>query len=166
MTAGVGVAAAGAQAETSRLKPARIKSAENVLVFITCISSAKISIQDLGEMSEIDQELLSILPKVYGKEHYEFYEVALIAAISQAADKRRISTGQCEELLEKSITAASKQKNTNVLCSVFFTGNEYHTVFSPNSAPIVFDNEIEIIEQLSLSEIADKLKTKYKNRFI
>jgi DNA-binding transcriptional MerR regulator len=129
-------------------------------------SAAKISIQDLREMSEIDQELLSILPKVYGKEQYEFFEVALIAAISQAADKRRISTSQCEKLLEKSITAASKQKNTNVLCTVFFTGNEYHTTFSPNSAPIVFDNEIEIIEQLSLSEIADKLKTKYKNRFI
>jgi len=129
-------------------------------------SIAKISINDLQDMNEIDKGLLNIMPQVYGKDEYDFFDIAFIIAISKAAKKISLSDDQCEGLLRKSISAASRQKSTNVSCTFFYTGSEYHTVFSPNSAPIIFDDDIEVLEQLSISEIADTIKIKYKNRFV
>ena len=129
-------------------------------------SIAKISLNDLQEMDEIDKELLVILPEIFGKDKYDIFDIAFTIAISGATRKIGLSADLCGDLLRKSISAASKQKSSNISCTIFFTGNEYHIMLSPNSNSITFDDDIEVIEQLSLSEITDKIKIKYKNRFI
>lgn len=129
-------------------------------------SVAKINIQDLQEVSEIDRELLNIMPEIYGDDRFEFSEVAFAAAISQAAKRLGLTKEQSVELLRNSASAASGQKSVNVSCSVFSVGEEYHTVFTPNSYPLTFDSSIELKEQLSLSEITDTIKIKYKSLFV
>lgn len=129
-------------------------------------SVAQIHIDELKNISEIDSSLLSILPEAFGKEKYDFFDVAIIVGISQAANKLGISNEQTVALLCKSITPAIAKKNTNVLCTIFMVGEVYHTVFSLNSAPVIFDEEIEVTEQIYLSETADMIKLKYKNLFV
>jgi len=129
-------------------------------------SIAKISLSDLQEMDEIDKELLAVLPEIFGRDKYDVFDIAFTIAISGATRKIGLSVDLCGDLLRKSISAASRQKSSNICCTIFFTGNEYHIMFSPNSIPITFDDDIEVIEQLSLSEITDKIKIKYKNKFI
>jgi DNA-binding transcriptional MerR regulator len=129
-------------------------------------SIAKISIQDLQEVKEIDKELLDFLPEIYGEEHFEFFEVAFAAAISQAAKRLGLTKEQSKDLLQKSALTASGQRTVNVSCTIFTVGEEYHTVFSPNAFPLAFDAGIELKEQLSLSEITDTIKIKYKHLFV
>ena len=129
-------------------------------------STAKISFEDLQGMEEIDKRLLDIMPEVYGMDNFEFFDIAFTIAISSAAKKNGLSDDQCKDLFRKSISGASRHKNTNVSCTIFYTGSEYHTVVSQNSVPLVFDDSIEVIEQQSLSEIADSIKIKYKNRIV
>ncbi len=129
-------------------------------------SVAKISIHDLQEMEEMDQGLILMLPEIYGKEQFEFFEVAFMIAVSQAVRKIGINEQQKRTLLENGISAVSEQKNMNVSCTFIMIQNEYHTVFSPNSIPIAFDNGIEVKDQQHLTEIADMIKIKYKKRFI
>ncbi|MDF2538436.1 MAG: hypothetical protein K0S76_1457 [Herbinix sp.] len=136
---------------------AKILSPENTV--------AKISIHDLHEIDEINPELLNMIPKAYGKDQYDIYEVAFTIAMSGVVKKAGLTDDRCEELLQKSISAAVKQRSSNVSCTVFVTDGEYHTVFSSNSA-ILFDDDIEVIAQISISEIVDKIKIKYKNRFV
>jgi DNA-binding transcriptional MerR regulator len=129
-------------------------------------TTSKITIKDLQGMDEIDQWLLDRLPELYGRDDFDFFDIAFTVAISGAAKKNGISHERCEELLRNSISPASRHKNTNVSCTIFIAGSEYHTVIAQNSTSLVFDDSIELIEQLSLSEIADALKMKYKNRFV
>lgn len=129
-------------------------------------SIAKISIEDLQEINEIDKGLINIISEIYGKDKYDFFEVAFMVAISRVAKKIGLSDNQCGNLLRKSISVASKQKNTNVCCTIIYTENEYHTVFTVNTAIIEFDDDIQVIEQLSLSEIVDTIKIKYKDIFV
>ena len=129
-------------------------------------SVSQIEWKDLSEVEELDKELLSMLPEIFGEDKYEFFEVALSVAISQAAKKIGLSTVETKDLLKKSISAASNQKTTTVFCTVFYTGQEYHTVFTPNAVALSFDGSIDVKEQLPLSEITDKIKTKYKSLFI
>jgi DNA-binding transcriptional MerR regulator len=129
-------------------------------------SVAKISLQDLTEVSEIDQGLLEAMPEIYGEDRFEFFEVALAAAVSQAAKKIGLTKEQAAQMLKKSTSAASSQKSVNISCTVFYSDGEYHTMFSPNAIPVAFDGSIEVKEQLSLSEITDTIKIKYKALFI
>lgn len=129
-------------------------------------SQATIDISSLVDVTEIHRELLEIMPEAFGKDKFEFFEVALTVAVAQAAVKIGMSLEQMKELLYKSATAASNQVNTNALCTVFYAGDDYHTVFSPNPSVLSFDSSIEVLEQLSLSKITDTIKMKYKNLFV
>ena len=129
-------------------------------------SVATIDLEDVAEIKEIDSDMLEIMPFVFGKEKYEFFEVALATTISQAALKIGLNKEKKEDLLQKSISAASGQRSTNSFCTVFSTGGEYHTVFLTTSMELAFDSSIEVLEQLSLSEITDRIQLKYKHLFI
>ncbi len=129
-------------------------------------SVEKISLEDLMEVDEIDKELLEILPEVFEEDRFEFFEVALTIAISQTAKRIGLSQDAMKNLLRKSVTAAMQHKTVNIFCTIFLIGEEYHAVFTPNSVAMSFDNEIELKEQLPLSEITDSIKIKYKHLFI
>ncbi len=128
-------------------------------------ANTKITIEQLQEMSEIDHQLLSELPVLYGKEEFDFLDIVFTVGILQAAENIGLSGIQLRELMQKSITAARRQNSTNITCTVFSIGNDYYTAFSPNTTPVIFDDELEIRAQISLSEIADRIKIKYNNRF-
>lgn len=129
-------------------------------------SIATISLKDLEEVEEIDHNILSIMPELFFKDNYEFYEVALTVAISQVAKKTGITGPKAAQLLRKSASPALSKKTTDVTCTVFHTGSDYYTVFSHGPAALAFDSSIEVVEQLSLSEITDTIKLKYKNLFV
>lgn len=129
-------------------------------------SVAKITIQDLQEVTEIDKELLKMMPEIYGDDRFEFTEVAFTAAISLAAKRIGLTDEQAIRLLRSSASAAGSMKTPNVSCTVFSIGDEYHTVFTTNANPLTFDSSIDLIEQFSLSEVTDTIKIKYKYLFI
>ncbi len=128
-------------------------------------AEAKITTTQLQEMSEIDPELIKELPELYGREQFDFLDIVFTVGMIKAADKMNLTGEQLRDLLQRSITTAARQRSTNVTCTVFSAGNRLYTAFSPNTTPVYFDDEIEVKEQVSLSEIADKLKIKYNNRF-
>lgn len=129
-------------------------------------SIGKISMKALQEIDEIEPGFLSVLSEVFNKDQFDFSDITITIAISGAAKKIGLSDNQSIDLLRKSISAASNQKSANVSCIIFFTGSEYHTVFFQGSVPIAFDDSIEVKEQISLSEITDKIKIKYKYLFV
>jgi hypothetical protein len=106
------------------------------------------------------------MPDVFGREQYDFFDVALVVAMSQAAKKLGLSGDQTEALLRRSISSALAHKSTNAKCTIFIAANEYHTAFSLSPDSISFDEDIQMKEQIHLSEVADSIKIKYKNLFI
>ncbi|WP_243456497.1 DUF4004 family protein [Mobilitalea sibirica] len=129
-------------------------------------SLTKITIKDLYEIEEINKGLLELLPKIYKNDYYDFIDVVFIVAVSESTTKAGLTNQQCAELIGYSIPVVSKQKSTNITCTVFSVGEEYHMVISPSSLSLDFDGGIQIIDRLSLSEVADKIKIKYDNKFI
>lgn len=129
-------------------------------------SVATISMEDLVQVEELEEGVLGILPEVFGKKYFDFGEIALSIAISRAAERIGLSTGQLAQLLEKSVAAASNRKTTDAICTIFHTNGEYYTVFSQGPAALAFDSSIEVDEQISLSEITDMIKFKYKKLFV
>lgn len=127
-------------------------------------SDTSISMTELEDVEEIEKELLLKLPHIFTKERFEFFEIVMVIAISQAAVRLGLSNIQKEELLRKSISTVSRQKSTSVTCTIFYLGNEYYTVLSPDTVMIDFDDRIEVKERINLREVADHCKIKYKNK--
>ncbi|MFT4144463.1 MAG: DUF4004 family protein [Mobilitalea sp.] len=126
----------------------------------------RIPYKSLEQVVEIAPVILESMPEVFGTEYYELIDIVLAAAITQASQRLKLSRDQIIDLLQKSITPARSRKVTSLICSVFYAGEEYHTVFYPNQLEIAFDSEIEVKEQVSMSEITDMMKLKYKHLFI
>ena len=125
-----------------------------------------ISSKDLTGVEELDQEVINLLPEIFGKDSYEFNELALTIAISQAAKKIGMNLERTADLLNKSKSAALNKNTANTTCTVFRIANEYYVVFSQGPAALAFDSSIEVEEQVSLSEITDMIKFKYKSLFV
>lgn len=125
---------------------------------------AGIKWNDLYSIEEIDSELLDELHRLIGVEECGFMAVIFIAVVSQSADKLGLSSSRCADIIRRSIPVLSKLKEANITCSIIYIGNEYHTVFTPGSAQVLFDEDVEVTAQLSFNEIADKIKLKYKCR--
>ena len=129
-------------------------------------SVEKISIEDLNKIDEIDRKLIDCLLEVFHKEQYDFFEAALMAAVSKAVRKLNLTADQSNTLLQRSVSAANAQMNMNVTFIIFSVEEEYHTLFTQSSSKLEFDTDIKVVEQIHLSEIADSIKMKYKNLFI
>ena len=129
-------------------------------------SEATVSLSDLREIAGIDQEIINSLPELYGKDQYSFLDAAYIAAVVQTGKKAELAARKTGELIGKSAHAASRMKGVDSTCTVFISDEEYHTVFTGNGVPVVFDSSIEVIGQSSVSEIADKIRINYKNLFL
>ncbi len=129
-------------------------------------SVAQISLKSLREVTEIVPELVDSIEEIFTKDKFDFSDIALMIAISQAATKYGMSAEQTKRLLVKSVAPAIAKKNTNVLCTIFKLNEEYYTVFSLNSTPLAFDDDIDLVEHIYLSEVSDMIKMKYKNLFI
>lgn len=129
-------------------------------------SVAQISLKSLREVTEIVPELVDSIEEIFTKDKFDFSDIALMIAISQAATKYGMSAEQTKRLLVKSVAPAITKKNTNVLCTIFNLNEEYYTVFSLNSTPLAFDDDIDLVEHIYLSEVSDMIKMKYKNLFI
>lgn len=123
-----------------------------------------IRLDDLYGIEEIDEKLLNELKGMIGSKECGYMTVILIAALSMSAGRLGLSTGRCAKIVRNSITALDKIKEDNITCTIIDTGNEYHTVFTPGPGQILFDEDVEVVAQLSLSEFADKIKFKYKSK--
>lgn len=128
-------------------------------------ASAKITLDQLREISELAPELLKDLPAYYGKEKFEFLDIVITVGLIQLAQKTGLTDQQMRDLLKKSVNAASQPKSTNITCTVFSIGNSFYSAFTPDTASISFDDEVEIRAQISLNEVADQLKLKYSSKF-
>ncbi len=124
----------------------------------------KITMEQLQDISEIGH-ILTDLPRIFGKEEFDFLDIVVTAGLVETADRIDMTEDQIKDLLQKSIASAVRQKSTNITCTIFRIGNSFHTAFSPNAIPVFFDDELEVKAQISLSEIADKLRIKYNNKF-
>lgn len=122
-----------------------------------------ISRENIGQMTEINDELLSIVYQYYYKENYEIIEIAYLIAISQLYQSAKVTADNLEKLVISGLPMVSQQKYTDIECTFFLVKDEYHTVFSRISDSIAFDNSIQIINRVIVSEIADQIKYKYKN---
>ncbi len=118
----------------------------------------------LSRIEEIAPDLLPAILYFYPKQSYDLYDLALFAAISEAAERLRLEGEQRREIAERSISASTLRQLDSVL-TVFAVGADYHAVLSKADSPLVFDSTIHNACTVSLSEAATGIKMKYRDLF-
>ncbi|MEI6101515.1 MAG: DUF4004 family protein [Eubacteriales bacterium] len=127
-------------------------------------SKSVISVQDIEEMNILDSELTGLLPAIYGTEEPDLWDVAFAAALCKIFKQFGLAQENTIGLLHKSARLASRHKTSEAVCTVFLAEEEYHAIFTAKTTPLVFDSSIEVVCQIPLSDAAEELKLKYKNK--
>ena len=110
---------------------------------------------------EIDARLVRVLRDDYNKESYEFYEVVLLAVVTQAMKKVGIPPEKAAKLFMRGDTVMEEKKFSGMICIVFVSGKKYRIAFAQGS--VLFDESVEVIGKWPLDDMAGKIKIKYQD---
>lgn len=128
-------------------------------------NKAAISVRDIEEMDILDSAIVQLLPEIYGMDELDYWDFAFAVTLTRIFKKSGLKQEETIALLRKSARPASRHKTADAVCTVFMAGDEYHAVFTSKTVPLVFDNSIEAVCQIPLSDAAEELKLKHKNQF-
>lgn len=118
----------------------------------------------LKELQEIDASLLDQISEMRGKNNYNFEKIALLVGISEALCTPEVPQERVAKLICRSMATLDQMHHPPALCTVFIAGKKYRTAFSQDS--LVLDNSMEIIAEIALAEIINRLQVKYKNELL
>ena len=124
---------------------------------------SSLSIDDLETIEGLGGELTLLLRELYGDSGFDLYDVAFLAAIFELSHEADLTPSEREDLIRRSKAPWERQKSGDALCTIFLSGERYHTLFTQKTVSLEFDGGIEVVEQKSLSQIADRLKAQLKN---
>lgn len=121
-----------------------------------------VSIADLIETGILDAEIAEAILEVNGSAELDLWDAAFASALWKTFQENGILQEKALGLLQNSARAAAKAKSADAVCTVFLAEEEYHTVFTSKTIPLVFDNSIDVVCRIALGEAAEDLKLKYK----
>jgi hypothetical protein len=110
----------------------------------------------------VNANLARVMAEAYGREEYDFFEIGLIAAMSEACRKAGMTDDVAANLMRRSARAASKEKCEGAECTLFKSDEGFYAVFTEKAVGMAFDSDIEVIGQFPVSEKAEELKIKYE----
>lgn len=126
---------------------------------------AAIPAQRLEEIQEIGRPFAQQAAAACQKETYRLFDLALLAAASDAAEKLKLTGEQTAGWIQKSISMASRIHSMNTICIVFTAGGEPHMALLPDTSAAEFDSGIQVAGIYPVGELANTIKLKYKNLF-
>lgn len=141
-------------------------SLEELAKMLTKTQEFSLSREDLDSMTEIEQEHLSVIDRVYLKESYSLNDLTLISFLSQAAGKLELDASQTEKLFDLGNKISVKVSSARHTCAVFLAGGNCHLVLAPSSdrtEELLFDDEITEVIIYPLDELANKIQLKYQS---
>lgn len=118
----------------------------------------------LANIGEIAQDLIPTILYFYPKAQYDLFDLALFAALSQAAERLHI-VGDMRSTVARRTVSASTLRQLDSVLTLFAVGGDYHAVISKVDSPLVFDNTIHTACTVSISEAAAGIKMKYRDLF-
>lgn len=118
----------------------------------------------LDAVEEISPAVRQAVQRVYKRDSYALFELALFAAVSRAAETLTLPPHRIPTLTERAISASTLQDLNSVL-TVFFTGDGVHCALSKDDSPLVLDSSVETLTTVSVFQTANDIKMKYRDLF-
>ena len=133
-------------------------SHEEIAKILAPEMSANISKKDLMKIEDLNKNVLDVIFSYDEEEKFTLFEVAFITWIN---DLIKDDT-QMKNIIENSLDFMKTQGNQNLFCTLFEIENNFYTAFHKDIF-ISFCSNVKVIGTVSLNEIANNLKVKYKN---
>ncbi len=125
-------------------------------------SKSRIGVDEAIQAGLTDEEFLQKMAGTYGREEYDFFEIGLVAAMSEACKQAGLKNEETSDLLRRSARAVERVKGEGSVCTLLKMDKSIHAVFTEKAMNMAFDSDIEVIGQFAVSERAEQLKIKYK----
>lgn len=123
------------------------------------------SAEELRAMGELSPEVLALVEARYGRESYDFSDVVLYAAVSQAQRALDPSPEALGGLLGRAASAAKPLSvGTDLTMTVFRAGEDDHVLFFKTAAPLSLDSDLTVLGSWDLGGMAEQIRLNYQSR--
>ena len=131
-------------------------------IFSPGASKNRITADEVIKAGLAAEELAQVMAVTYGRGEYDFFEIGLIAAMSEACRQAGMKEDDIADLIRRSARAAAREKGEGAVCTLFKSDEGVYAVFTEKPVDMAFDSDIEVIGRFPVSEKAEQLKIKYK----
>lgn len=122
-------------------------------------------VADLEFVEEINRELMSTYSKNHEKDTITYMEVLTLAILSGIKKELNLDEAQISGILLGIQTHLETIKSTDYIFRIFQKDGCYYGVLYQNKAPLLLDSRFETIKEVSLNDISNELKIRYRGKF-
>lgn len=120
--------------------------------------------EDLAQIQEIDQELLGIFMNAFGKKDFLYTELVLMVVLSEMRLEVNLTHAKVGELILGMKNTVSKLKTTGMVLVLIENEGNYFTAIYQNPAQIYFDERFDIVKEVNIDEVANRIKLQYQEQ--
>ncbi len=121
--------------------------------------------EDLKVIEEIKDNLIPAFVQGFQKSNFLFIEVLIMIALSEFMEHSDMSRGQLIEIVEGLKGYLPKMKSTGFILLLFDRQKDYYATIYEEQAQIYIDSRLNIVKEIHLADLSNKLKLKYRNSF-
>lgn len=127
-------------------------------------AEAPVSGDALHRVEEISPAVRSAAQNRMPKAEHSLFDLALLVAVSRAAEALGLSEADVPVLTARAVSASTLGDLNSVL-TAFQTGDGWHCALSKDDSPLVLDSSIHRIATVSVQEAANTIKMNYRDLF-
>ncbi|MFW6265028.1 MAG: DUF4004 family protein [Bacillota bacterium] len=127
------------------------------------ISDRHFTKEDLNIIEEIDEEFLCTAVSTFERESFSYIELLLLISISELKKERNLSKEEVSDILAGIKDYDNNLRSTAYLFMVF--DRDYYTTLLQEGTEIIVDSRLKVLKKVSLNELSNKIKIKYKKNF-
>lgn len=127
-------------------------------------TEVKLHVEKLKDIKELNPQICKLALECLEAPEVTLVEAALLCILSAAAENAHFDAVQTALLLTRCLPVVNKLEDLNVSFIVFSSGgSQYHGIFAPSTASLVFDKDINVAGTYVLDTYINRLKTKYQS---
>ncbi len=120
---------------------------------------------EVKEIAELEEELINWIRNKYHKEHYAYADIILLVAYSSFEKDYPVSLEQRDFLLSNLLNRDSYFSMNGVVLLLLSYQSDFFILMVKEQMPYVIDERLEVLSKVSLNNISNQLKLKYKTKF-
>lgn len=129
------------------------------------VSNRLFSEEDLEKFEEIDIDIAAAFMDALEKDEFTFIEVVIMIGFSEFYASHTIAYELMQEMIQHIIPVLHKVQSIDYILYMISLETRYISLFIKENTSVYMDSRMNIIKEIHLQELSNKMKVKYKHTF-
>lgn len=120
---------------------------------------------DLDQFEEVDVSMIASFMDILKKDEFTYKEIIVLMAMSKVKKQLGLHEEIMNNLLEHCVPNIADMENISYNLDLYQGAEQLYVIFLSQQAKCIFDKQLKLKMRISLSDLSNEMKLKYKDTF-